>query len=187
MCAAANLTTFTYWPAVEPHIPDNSIQNYPATNFLPDSSKSKFLRQSMFFFNNITKQEFFPEKGRDGDSKHFLPLNSVHFPGENAPKKEGEVKIKRDEKARPYFCDECGKSFLLKHHLTTHARTHTGIRPHVCSHCGKTFTHKHCLNTHLLLHSSDRPYQCLECKKSFTLKHHLITHSKVGAPAAFLV
>lgn len=175
MCAAANLTTFTYWPAVEPHIPENSIQSYPTSNFITDSSRSKFLRQSMFFFNNITKPEFFPP--REPDSKQVLtPLNSVQLPNDNLKKENDRSK---SEKARPYFCDECGKSFLLKHHLTTHARTHTGIRPHVCSHCGKSFTHKHCLNTHLLLHSSDRPYQCLECKKSFTLKHHLITHSKV--------
>ena len=179
MCAAANLTAFTYWPAVETHIPENSIQTYPTTNFVPDSPKSKFLRQSMFFFNNITKQEFVPiEKS---DTKQILtPLNAVQFTSEPEIKQEdGKVKKSLGEKARPYFCDECGKSFLLKHHLTTHARTHTGIRPHVCTHCGKSFTHKHCLNTHMLLHSSDRPYQCLECKKSFTLKHHLITHSKV--------
>jgi uncharacterized Zn-finger protein len=29
-------------------------------------------------------------------------------------------------KERPYNCEECGKSFLLKHHLTTHSRVHTG-------------------------------------------------------------
>ncbi|XP_063216564.1 zinc finger protein 211-like isoform X1 [Bacillus rossius redtenbacheri] len=85
----------------------------------------------------------------------------------------------RVAKERPFSCTECGKSFLLKHHLVTHARVHTGERPHVCPECGKSFAHKHCLSTHLLLHSSDRPYKCMECKKSFTLKHHLVTHARV--------
>ncbi|XP_067010428.2 zinc finger protein 569 [Anabrus simplex] len=85
----------------------------------------------------------------------------------------------RVDKERPFSCPECGKSFLLKHHLVTHARVHTGERPHVCTECGKSFAHKHCLSTHLLLHSSDRPYKCMECKKSFTLKHHLVTHARV--------
>lgn len=99
-----------------------------------------------------------------------------------------ETKVKQQQdmgsqvrvpKERPYSCSECGKSFLLKHHLTTHARVHTGERPHICVHCGKSFAHKHCLHTHLLLHSAERPYQCRECKKSFTLKHHLVTHTRV--------
>lgn len=77
-------------------------------------------------------------------------------------------------KARPHSCGECGKTFLMKHHLTTHLRTHTGERPHSCPECGKTFALKHCLSTHLLLHTSDRPYKCAECNKSFTLKHHLV-------------
>lgn len=31
-----------------------------------------------------------------------------------------------NNKERPYACEQCGKTFLLKHHLTTHARSHTG-------------------------------------------------------------
>lgn len=82
---------------------------------------------------------------------------------------------------RPYKCSkaDCNKTFLLKHHLTTHEKTHTGERPHVCAHCGKSFTHKYCLNTHLLLHTNERPHQCTECNKRFTLKHHLMSHKNV--------
>lgn len=35
---------------------------------------------------------------------------------------EGEGK----NSSRPFSCEQCGKKFLLKHHLTTHARVHTG-------------------------------------------------------------
>lgn len=29
---------------------------------------------------------------------------------------------------RPFTCEQCGKKFLLKHHLTTHARVHSGMQ-----------------------------------------------------------
>jgi uncharacterized Zn-finger protein len=45
----------------------------------------------------------------------------------------GALEIAKEEsppvqhnKERPYSCEQCGKSFVLKHHLTTHIRVHTG-------------------------------------------------------------
>lgn len=69
------------------------------------------------------------------------PVNSsdMHNPVENTTSSE------KIAKERPHTCEDCGKTFLLKHHLVTHARVHTGERPHVCPHCGKSFAHKHCL------------------------------------------
>ncbi|XP_014231739.2 gastrula zinc finger protein XlCGF26.1-like isoform X3 [Trichogramma pretiosum] len=117
------------------------------------------------------------------DSPHFshvlTHVNTAQIDTKHNIKQQIQQEQTRVPKERPYTCPECGKSFLLKHHLTTHARVHTGERPHICVHCGKSFAHKHCLHTHLLLHSAERPFQCRECKKSFTLKHHLVTHSRV--------
>lgn len=35
---------------------------------------------------------------------------------------------------RPFTCEQCGKKFLLKHHLTTHARVHSGMQMLFLSH-----------------------------------------------------
>lgn len=32
---------------------------------------------------------------------------------------------------RPFTCEQCGKKFLLKHHLTTHARVHSGMQMNI--------------------------------------------------------
>ncbi|XP_066140225.1 gastrula zinc finger protein XlCGF8.2DB-like [Euwallacea fornicatus] len=101
--------------------------------------------------------------------------------GNNLSPAHSSVKSTEKLEERPFKCDKpnCNKTFLLKHHLATHEKTHTGERPHVCVHCGKSFTHKYCLNTHLVLHTKERPHQCVECNKRFTLKHHLISHINV--------
>ena len=48
------------------------------------------------------------------DTKPIIQKSRKNDPGNN--------------KERPYACEQCGKTFLLKHHLTTHARSHTGER-----------------------------------------------------------
>ncbi|XP_017772010.1 PREDICTED: gastrula zinc finger protein XlCGF8.2DB-like isoform X2 [Nicrophorus vespilloides] len=188
MCTTTN---FAYWQ-VESQNAAEDLHNYSIQNVLQDSKNLK-IRKPMFFMNSLTKQEDTYDKSPEKLEKHLIsPFATVQL----TPDEYNQIISKRHEtlthkvepsaaehpaptKIRPFSCAECGKTFLLKHHLTTHEKTHSGIKPHSCHHCGKAFTHKHCLNTHLLLHSSQRPYQCIECKKSFTLKHHLITHSRV--------
>ncbi|XP_060521481.1 gastrula zinc finger protein XlCGF26.1-like isoform X1 [Cylas formicarius] len=176
-----NLSTFSYW-ALEPHFMEN-----PTITAIED--KSKFFsamclmnsRQDPPIFNTKLDNPVYNCPVTNCDCVGDCTMNLVKPDVKPTTK---EVNMAPDippipEKERPFKCDRCTKTFLLKHHLTTHEKTHTGARPHVCSHCGKSFTHKYCLNTHLLLHSNERPYECLQCKKRFTLKHHLISHERV--------
>lgn len=41
-------------------------------------------------------------------------------------KTKSETAVVDKNAGRPFACDKCGKKFLLKHHLTTHARVHSG-------------------------------------------------------------
>lgn len=200
MCS---VTDFTYLTAVDPHpqlLTKQETMISERYNAQMLEFKPRLLHHSVILANGLLKTEddtcTFP-KTIPTVSKHFTTnlhlsedqystsmmqkLAKYNVDPEIATKRSVNLKnVVNSSKIRPYSCGECAKTFLLKHHLTAHNRTHTGVRPHACLYCGKSFTHKHCLNTHLLLHSSDRPYQCVECKKSFTLKHHLLTHMKVS-------
>lgn len=52
-----------------------------------------------------------------------------HGQNEGSPSEQPQSKHGTEGKSaagRPFSCEQCGKKFLLKHHLTTHARVHTG-------------------------------------------------------------
>ena len=150
----------------------------------PNNMNNNIMFRSMFFMNDEPPRHFLAPHiaPLDNESEYFQrkPATTSGSSQQNVSSQTqtGEPiivnKLPVQYKQRPHTCEECGKSFLLKHHLATHIRVHTGERPHVCPECGKTFALKHCLSTHLLLHSAERPYKCNECNKSFTLKHHLV-------------
>jgi uncharacterized Zn-finger protein len=67
--------------------------------------------------------------------QHYMTENLQHFETTEDTKPIIVKSRKNDpgnNKERPYACEQCGKTFLLKHHLTTHARSHTGELVMIC-------------------------------------------------------
>lgn len=64
-----------------------------------------------------------------------MEIQDVHVNDESEHGSVDQLQITKQPKtedvegknsSRPFSCEQCGKKFLLKHHLTTHARVHTG-------------------------------------------------------------
>ncbi|KAI9364516.1 hypothetical protein DFJ73DRAFT_620011 [Zopfochytrium polystomum] len=68
----------------------------------------------------------------------------------------------------------CGKIFARKFNLKTHLNTHDPerARPFQCPDCEKTFVRFHDLDRHQTVHSKTKEFRC-ECGVSFTRKVNL--------------
>lgn len=77
---------------------------------------------------------------------------------------------------RPFACDQCQKTFKLKHHLTKHVLMHSGERSHQCDQCSFTASTSSDLNSHMLTHSDVKPFACDQCKYRTRHKSALVIH-----------
>lgn len=74
-------------------------------------------------------EEDIDKKDEDIEMQMIVPkMETDSVQGEEGTSSDTKVKSEAVDKnaGRPFACDKCGKKFLLKHHLTTHARVHSG-------------------------------------------------------------
>lgn len=61
---------------------------------------------------------------------------------------------------KPYKCEYCERSFVIRFELKRHMRTHTGQKPYGCRYCERKFSDFGSRIKHERSHTGERPYIC---------------------------
>eukprot|EP00092_Neocalanus_flemingeri_P021114 GFUD01022877.1.p1 GENE.GFUD01022877.1~~GFUD01022877.1.p1 ORF type:complete len:360 (+),score=67.74 GFUD01022877.1:174-1253(+) len=98
------------------------------------------------------------------------------------------IKLVHTVGGEKFTCEECGKKFKLKYHLTKHMNCHLPDElrsvviakekeKHQCTSCGQGFRDKTRLKWHeAAQHTGIRTFHCQHCPKSYFRSDHLKTH-----------
>ncbi|KAJ8916804.1 hypothetical protein NQ315_005811 [Exocentrus adspersus] len=84
---------------------------------------------------------------------------------------------------KPFNCDECGKSFISKHHVKLHKRCHNKEKSYKCTQCDKAFRNRGSLRSHQLVHQEKiKEFICKICKEDYLnlpdFRKHMEEHGK---------
>ncbi|KAM5153050.1 zinc finger protein 646 [Mantella aurantiaca] len=97
-------------------------------------------------------------------------------------KKSSDSSVKRelDPDARPYQCEECGRSYRHAGSLFNHKKSHT-MGQYYCPICHKMYSNLMAMKNHERNHYEAKRHRCLQCGKSFKWKRQLTRHQFVHA------
>ncbi|XP_075784757.1 zinc finger protein 646 [Pelodiscus sinensis] len=104
------------------------------------------------------------------------------------PQEEEQVDLAKKEEegsgeegpapARPFCCEQCGRSYKHAGSLINHKQTHkTGLFR--CTICQKLFYNLMALKNHNRIHFETKRYKCAQCPKAFRLQKQLASHQRV--------
>ncbi|XP_046609722.1 zinc finger protein 420-like [Neodiprion virginianus] len=93
---------------------------------------------------------------------------------------------KKNEKLKPFSCDECNKSFEKESKLEKHLRSHerakeqqdSNFKRFLCHICSKTFRQNTGLMFHMRTHTGYKPHVCKYCGRGFTSNSNCINHER---------
>ncbi|XP_046975641.1 zinc finger protein 771-like isoform X2 [Vanessa cardui] len=76
-----------------------------------------------------------------------------------------------------WICEVCGKAFVHRSSLYTHARSHAAPR-YACAHCDYSSAIKYDLEKHLRTHFGVKKYACASCAARFHTTSNLRSHER---------